>query len=136
MLVTPADLTGFISIAIPPEIQTRARAYLQDSQGKPRAVRHLEEAAEQGGAPAHLVGLACARYELADLLAVPAHCIPEHGPRRRRVAVTAHRRIVRLQLRQPALEDEPMHPAHEPQRQRRPLGLGFESGQRVADAAA
>jgi hypothetical protein len=43
---------------------------------------------------------------------------------------------VRLQLLQPALEDESVDSAHEPERERRPLGLGFETGQRVKDGAA
>jgi hypothetical protein len=89
MLVSPAGLTRFVSIAIPAEIQTRAGADLQDAQRKPRAMRHLQEASQEGGAPSHLVGLAPTRHQLADLLAILAQRVPKRRPRSAGIAVAA-----------------------------------------------
>src|ERR1700676_3239687 len=76
MLVSPAGLTRFVAVAVPPQVEPGARADLQDAQRPSGSISDLEESSEQSGATTHLVGLASARYQPPDLRAVLRQCVP------------------------------------------------------------
>src|SRR5579864_5332110 len=109
MLISPADLARLIPIRVPAKVQPRARADLQEAQRQPGPMRDLEESSEKSGAPAHLVGLASARDQLADLHPVLAQRISKRGPCPRSVSVSSNRRIVGREVRQALLQHEAMN---------------------------
>src|ERR1700730_523327 len=119
MLIAPARLTrlarlaSLVSVAIPAEVEAGACSNLQEANRQPRPMGHLQESAQQRGGRAHTVGLAPTPDQATDLRPVLAQRFAKEWPRHRSIAIAADRWIVMLQLGQPALEDDPMHRAHQ-----------------------
>jgi hypothetical protein len=125
-----------VAVAIPEQVEAGAAADLEQPQGQLRGARHRQEAAEQRGAAAHLVGLHLGVESWADLGRVSldhaGEGVPGGGPDGR----SAERRVIALELRSPTFEGEALHRAYQALRQRVEQGLALPVREQAGERAA
>src|SRR5260370_12349136 len=103
-VVSPGFAGRLVVVAVPAQVQAGARAELQDAKRLARAVRDLEKTSKERGAAADLVGLAWPLELSSHPRDIAFQELAHPRPRGRRIAITAGRWVVAVQLRQLARE--------------------------------
>jgi hypothetical protein len=115
VLGSPAGSALLVAVVVPAKVEPGARPELEEPQRQARLAGDGQEAAQQRGAAAYLVGLHRAAHELRDAAGVALEHRPKGRPRVAERGVAADRRVEVRELRRPALQHDAVHSAQQPQ---------------------
>ena len=130
-----AGRAGVVEPAVPVEVEPGAAPDLQRAQRQPRGPSEVQEAAEERGRAADLVGLHRQFDQRAQLCGVRGHGGAKVGPRVAR-GLTPGRRVVPGQRGRRAAQHQPVHGGHEAEGEHRADRIALVTGHRLPAGTA